>query len=338
MTLTILTLVFILTAYHTAVLAVMMALKPRLRPLGGLAAVFGTHMLANLAATTGALPAALDVTSAFGLLYGPLFYLFVRTLAFEDRPPAPMDLLHALPAIIIALWRPDPPISQIFGLPSLVIYISLAVRILFRHRIAAAQYRADDKNIDLGWVGYSVAGFAALAALDILRELVLGPVGWVSDDLALSAVLIAVTALLTAMGVFAWRHDKLQGAVPTKDTATEADRDDTEAIARFGTIDALVRERELWREPRLTLADLARETRLSAREVSRSINTGSGSSFSRYINLMRLDAINALMADPAHKRRTVIELAYEVGFNSKSAFNRIYREETGRTPSEVKRG
>jgi AraC-like DNA-binding protein len=140
------------------------------------------------------------------------------------------------------------------------------------------------------------------------------------------------------MGVFAWRHDGLEGAVPAKPVTGPVERDDSEAMARFSQIDALVRDRELWREPRLTLADLARETGLSPREVSRSINTGSGSSFSRYINLMRLDAINALMADPAQKRRTVIELAYEVGFNSKSAFNRIFREETGRTPSEVKRG
>lgn len=338
MTLTLLTLVFLLTAYHAAALAILLALKPRLRPLAGLAAIFGTHMLANLGMTTGSLPPALGITSAFGLLYGPLFYLVVRTLAFADQPPRLIDLLHALPALIIALWRPDPPMSQVFGLPSLVIYIGLAIRILFRHRIAAAQYRSDDRNVDLGWVGYAVAAFAALAALDIARELVLGPTGWISDDLALSLVLISVTGLLTAMGVFAWRHDGLQGAVPARPEPSPVERDDSEAMARFSQIDALVRDRELWREPRLTLADLARETGLSPREVSRSINTGSGSSFSRYINLMRLDAINALMADPAQKRRTVIELAYEVGFNSKSAFNRIFREETGRTPSEVKRG
>ena len=41
------------------------------------------------------------------------------------------------------------------------------------------------------------------------------------------------------------------------------------------------------------------------------------------------------MADPDNHRRTVIELAYEAGFNSKSAFNRIYRDETGRTPSQA---
>lgn len=338
MTLSLLTLVFLLTAYHAGMLAVLLAAKPRLRPLAGLAAVFGTHMLANLGMTTGALPPALDVTSAFGLLYSPLFYLVVRTLAFADRPFRLTDLLHAVPALIIAVWRPEPPISQIFGLPSLVIYIGLAIRILFRHRIAAAQFRSDDKSVDLGWVGYAVAGFAALAALDILRELVLSPIGWVSDDAALALVLIAVTALLTAMGVFAWRHEGLQGAVPDKQSAALPDLDDNETVTRFATIDAAVRERELWREPRLTLADLARETGLSPRDISRSINTAAGSSFSRYINLMRLDAINTLMADPAHKRRTVIELAYEVGFNSKSAFNRIYREETGKTPSEVKRG
>ena len=65
------------------------------------------------------------------------------------------------------------------------------------------------------------------------------------------------------------------------------------------------------------------------------MNSASGQNFSAYINNYRIEDINALMANQENHRRTLIELAYESGFNSKSAFNRIYRQMTGVTPGHA---
>jgi AraC-like DNA-binding protein len=337
-------LVQLIAAYHAGLMGLLVLMRPRLRGLGLLCAGFAAHMAVNFAADTGNLPQGLDITSAFGLLYGPFFYLFVRDLAFEAKETRWLDMVHMLPAIAIAAIRPPDPFPQMLGLPSLVIYIGLALLILRDHRRVSAQVRSDDASVSLRWVEYALATFTALAAADIVREVLSQGQILRADDLFLVLVILAVLALLTAMTARAFKHLTQHGAVPQRDaiavqsgddTSREMAKDDPEMLARYTTIDTLVRDQELWREPRLGLSDVSKHCRISAREVSQAINAASGQSFSRYINAIRVEALDQLMSEPKNAHRTVIELAYEVGFNSKSAFNRIYRDMTGTTPTQA---
>jgi len=340
MNLNFLEMIELIAAYHAGLMGVVVVLHPRLRGLGLMCLGFSAHMFVNLGAGTGMIPADFDITSAFGLLYGPFFYLFVRDLTFEGRQTQWLDGLHVLPALIIAVLRPTDPIPQMLGLPSLVIYIGLALLALREHRKLSAQIRSDDAAVSLRWVEIALGSFTMVALIDIGRELGAMSAFNISDDVALSGVLIAVLVMLSTMAARALEHEKRHGAVPT---ATEAagregygtQRGDPGGEQAFAALDKLVREEELWREMRFSLADLARQSGMSTREVSRAVNAGAGMSFSRYINNIRVEAVDRLMAVPGNKRRTIIELAYEVGFNSKSAFNRIYREQTGQTPSQA---
>jgi AraC-like DNA-binding protein len=333
-------LVQLIAAYHAGLMGLIVLMRPRLRGLGLLCMGFAAHMAVNFAADTGNLPQVLDITSAFGLLYGPFFYLFVRDLAFEAKETRWLDMVHLLPAIAIAAIRPPDPFPQMLGLPSLIIYIGLALLILRDHRRVSGQIRSDDASVSLRWVEYALATFTALAAADIVREVLSQGQILRADDLFLALVILAVLALLSAMTVRAFQHLTQHGAVPQRDAIAVQPGDDTaqdnpETLARFTAIDTRVRDQELWREPRLGLSDLSKQCAFSARDVSQAINAASGQSFSRYINALRLEALDQLMSAPQNAHRTVIELAYEVGFNSKSAFNRIYREMTGTTPTQA---
>ena len=340
MNLSFLEMIELIAAYHAGLMGVVVVLHPRLRGLGLMCLGFSAHMFVNLGVGTGLIPASFDITSAFGLLYGPFFFLFVRDLTFEGRQTRWLDSVHILPALIIALLRPTDPIPQILGLPSLVIYIGLALLALREHRRLTAQIRSDDSAVSLRWVEIALASFTLIAIIDIGRELGAMSALSISDDVALCGVLIAVLVMLSMMAARALEHEKRHGAVPAATEAAGREghdtlRGDPGGERAFVDLDKLVREEELWREMRLSLADLARHSGLSARDVSRAVNAGAGMSFSRYINNIRIEAVERLMAVPGNSRRTIIELAYEVGFNSKSAFNRIYREQTGRTPSQA---
>ena len=328
----------LIAAYHCAILACLLLSRPRLRGLTLLCATFSVHMAFNLGVGLGVIGPAFDITSAFGLVYGPAFYLFVRGVAAEAFRWQPVTALHALPALVIAIWQPEPPIPYLFGLPSLVIYIGLALQQLYRHGRQRAEWRSDDLAISLDWVHAALVAFIALALMDIGREVIGFTSQAIPDDLALAVIIVAVVSLLTLMTRAARSHDDKRGALP--DIALTAprppaDEDETRYAEAFARIGQLIEREAAWQEPRLSLTDLATRLRLSPRDVSRAINLHGRASFARFINGYRVRAIDALMADPDNAGRTIMELAYEAGFNSKSTFNRIYREVTGKTPTEA---
>ncbi|MBR9824477.1 MAG: helix-turn-helix domain-containing protein [Alphaproteobacteria bacterium] len=339
MTFSLLDIVQLLAAYHCTALALMLAPKLRLAGLTVMCATFALHMAFNLGVGLGLIGPAFDITSAFGLIYGPAFFLFVRGLASDQARLRPATALHALPALIIAIWQPEPPIPYLFGLPSLVIYIGLAVLTLRHHARLRGEWRSDDHAISLDWVQHALIAFTLLALLDILREIIGFTSRALPDDLALAIVIIGVTTLLTLMMRAAREHDARHGALPKLALDMRSPESTADDAARFseayGRIQTLLQQEEAWREPRLSLAEIAHRLQLNPRDVSRAINLQAQTSFARFINTYRIDALNALMADPANHDRTIMALAYEVGFNSKSAFNRTYRELTGKTPTQA---
>ncbi len=109
-------------------------------------------------------------------------------------------------------------------------------------------------------------------------------------------------------------------------TAAEA-----EAIAaRIG--DLLDRQRLFVRSD-LSLSDLAELVGAPTHHVSQALNERLGGSFFDVVNRRRVAEVQRLLADPRRAHLTVLALAYEAGFNSKTAFNAAFKQVTGTTPS-----
>ncbi len=90
----------------------------------------------------------------------------------------------------------------------------------------------------------------------------------------------------------------------------------------------------LYREPNLSLWDLAKHIGVTSHYVSQTLNTQLNSSFFDYINRWRIkDAVEQLNATD----ETILVIAYDVGFNSRSAFYKAFKRETGKTPSEMRK-
>jgi AraC-like DNA-binding protein len=83
----------------------------------------------------------------------------------------------------------------------------------------------------------------------------------------------------------------------------------------------------------LTLADLAKTLNTHPNYLSQVINDKEGMNFNEYLNQKRLFTFQELALDPQKRQYTLLALAYESGFNSKSAFNRYFKKATGTSPS-----
>src|SRR6202012_5448721 len=92
----------------------------------------------------------------------------------------------------------------------------------------------------------------------------------------------------------------------------------------------------LYEDAELTLATLAAKLNMHPQDLSRIINMGLDKNFSDFINEFRVREIARKMEDPASDRVTLLGIAYESGFNSKTTFNRVFKEMTGKTPVEYK--
>lgn len=92
----------------------------------------------------------------------------------------------------------------------------------------------------------------------------------------------------------------------------------------------------MYSDDEISLTRFARRIGVPPRQVSQAINRRMGMSFSDLLNTVRIDAARHLLADPDGQDRPVIDIAYEVGFRSKSNFHRAFKQQTEMTPSEFR--
>ena len=70
----------------------------------------------------------------------------------------------------------------------------------------------------------------------------------------------------------------------------------------------------------------------------RPINEQLGKNFYDFINAYRVEAFKAKLQDPKFAAYSILGVALESGFKSKSSFNAIFKKVTGMTPSQYKKG
>lgn len=90
-------------------------------------------------------------------------------------------------------------------------------------------------------------------------------------------------------------------------------------------------------DPDITLTTLADKVTIPYRSLSEVLNDSLGCSFYNFINRYRIKESKRLLQDPSTNQKTILEVLYEVGFNSKSSFNNAFKKETGMTPTQYKK-
>lgn len=98
-------------------------------------------------------------------------------------------------------------------------------------------------------------------------------------------------------------------------------------------LDRYLTDEQVFKENELRLDDLAAYLDISRHELSRVINEHYQVNFFELINRHRVAYVARMLSDPGHDQDTIIQLAYESGFNNKASFNRYFKQAMGLTPS-----
>lgn len=102
-------------------------------------------------------------------------------------------------------------------------------------------------------------------------------------------------------------------------------------------LDREMKNRELYKDPNLTLENVSITVGKTSKDISQSINQYLDMNFKEFINLWRIRSAKEMLIKEEFYDLRVNEIMYEVGFNSKSTFNTLFKKHTGVTPKEFKR-
>lgn len=293
-------------------------------------------LIFNLLEETGISPRLLLVTPVFTLGFGPAFYWFCHQLVYSNAPGNKAIGIHLLPMLLALPFTQWPQAVIALGSLSQIIYLSLAFCLIRRYHKVIVQTCSDALDISLHWMSGLLIALVAMMLQDLLRLNLqpIAPTEWLKLWYFINTCSYAL--LISYLIVMATRQPQLftqfrQFEFLADDSPVEAPSANN-ASSLFAEVDKIIRHRELFKQPRFSLRDLATETGIQEKTLSWVINQGAGKNFSEYINQLRIDAACQLFghAQPG----TLLETGFAVGFNSKSSFNAAFKKQTGLTPSQ----
>lgn len=318
----------------SVIMAAMIWPQPRLRGLVLLLGMNGMLMLFNLLEETGVSRHILMVTPVFSLLLGPVFYLLVRQLVFAKAQLYWRDCSHAAFALLLLPLAGQVQLVLALGTVSQLGYLAVAARLLWCYQQTLRAERSDADRLGLQWLIWLLLALGSLALLDLIRLNLQPYLPYIFRNQWYFGHQLLSFALIFLLVMRASRQQDFFDGLDTTTVATEhsAAGTDPQAQAVFLQLADLIAQRQLYLQPRLAVADLAKLTGLGSKDVSWAINQGAGISFCDYINQLRLAEVQRQLQLPGGK--TILEIAFASGFNAKSTFNALFKASTGLTPTQ----
>lgn len=307
-------------------------------------------------------PALSILMGSVALAYGPLFYLYIRAMTAADRPWALADVLHGVPFVLGMLvygaymgssaggpaspgiigWAGRHPwvVVTILSTLQTIVYVTSVVRLLraYSERIKATFSTID--RINLSWLRLRLAVYAAIWVIALVM---IAAVGFEGRALGLFMQIVAfLTALIIfATGYRAMRQSEIvlgpHEARPDRRYERSSLTPENAAIYKTRLLEFVERERP-YLNPETTLPKLAQALEIPVAHLSRVINEQLGRNFFEFINGLRVEEAKRKLAGPDASRDKLITVALDCGFNSLATFNRVFKELSGRTPSEYRKG
>ncbi len=99
----------------------------------------------------------------------------------------------------------------------------------------------------------------------------------------------------------------------------------------------LMEDEQVFLNADLSLKALAKKLNIHYNHLSQIINEHFGLNFNDFINSYRIEAAKVRLTDPRGSKKTILEIAYETGFYSKSVFNTAFKKFSGQTPSQYRK-
>ncbi len=292
----------------------------------------------------------------FSLALGPLIYFYVLKLTRPEHKFGWKYLLHFSPALLeqglllfaikesvrtgaatynTLIFRQFNPALQLLAFVSVVTYLYLSHRLIesFYQRL---KFNGGDRyRNELQWLHRLLAGFGLLWLLWIPYTAVnyFGYHNQLSPGACYPLYLLLAMTMIW-IGAVAFLRPEIE--LPVELSPVLKPSASIELRQKGTWLKKAMEDKRLYQDPELSLTSLADKLEIHTHELSRIINIALKKNFSDFVNDFRVRDVASKMQDPAYDHITLLGVAFESGFNSKSTFNRIFKQVTGKSPVEYK--
>ena len=265
-----------------------------------------------------------------------------------------------------------PPLIAVEGqlkLVSGVIYATVTLVFLRRHRDRLKASYSSLERVNLRWLVWLGAGGAAIwmlaVGLEVLERTGVAHVARGEDFIPLAmAVMVYGVGYMGLRQPEIFRYETAEHRVPAElrlqtelrlpvanPVASEARVSEPESASpryeRSGLTDpeaeqlkaaltSVMEKDRPWRDSDLTLADLADTLSTTPHKLSEVLNSQLGQTFYDFVNGYRVREVQRRIAAGEAERLTLLALALDAGFASKSTFNMVFKKHTKQTPTHYR--
>lgn len=304
-------------------------------------------------------------------LEAPFLLWYTRSLIYKDYRLTKKDLVYLIPFFSYLVYQvlfyyqlelQDKQHLQedynLFSAPYYMNYVTL-FREIFRAALGVMciveirRYSqhiktnfSDIERLDLTWLKILVIGFLAIRVWAVLVGLLI--LLSVSFGINTNFEVMGLTGnyttfiMVSMLIFFGLGHSTVFEGIEAKNNdtvdATKGDqlKDKIKDVQIRQVADYMEKEKP-YLMPALTLDKLAAQLKMQPRILSHLINRHFACNFFEFINSYRVEESKRMLADPLCAEKNMLDLMYDVGFNSKASFNTLFKKKVGMTPSEFRK-
>lgn len=283
---------------------------------------------------------------SFGFLFGPLLYLYTRSVTVKEFEFGKKQSIHFLlfgVMFFIKLFHLNYVLSFEYPLLHLQTfpYMIACIVAIMNYREEIKKYYSAVEHLNLTWLLYVVGAFFLMWMIDLVNFLL-----YTFTDVGINILSLLTLLSITINFVFsiliffkAIRNPEVFSDISetVKTIKYEQSRlTQSEKQEYTAKLKKYFNEYQPYLNPRLSISDVAKQVGIPVKDLSQIINESLQKNFYDFINSYRIEEAKQMLLREKDDKKTVLEILYEVGFNSKSAFNTAFRKYTGYTPTEFR--
>jgi AraC-like DNA-binding protein len=319
---------------------------------------FGFHEIACLIVIGFLSMFSFFILVPFGFLWGPALYFYVRSLTYRNFKFKKQDLVHLVPFVggwayfawlyhfkstaaklaILAYDADYMPLVEILFRASMQIqivsYLVAAFLCLRGYRKNLKEIYSDVDKKNLSWMNLILIGFLSIWFFDLVFVL-LSMLGFYTEVLS-TMTLILVLVFANVIVFKGLRQPEIFAGIEHKPKYQKSPLTREEKEQYLQRLQAYMETERPYLSASLTIDTLARRLSISSRYLSQVINETLGVNFLDFVNDYRVSEAKRILIDTTSNHRNILDVLFDSGLYTKSAFNRVFKQHTGMTPSEYK--